>query len=63
MFLLLMNQRQQLVDRLAQAAVIIERKTILRSIAGSARQPGVNFTGIFTTTVFQALAQDLWRNL
>lgn len=35
MFLLLMNQRQQLVDRLAQAAVIIERKTILRSIAAA----------------------------
>ena len=63
MFLLLMNQRQQRVDRLAQAAVIIERMAILGSIAGGARQPGVNFTGVFTATVFQALAQDLRRNL
>ncbi|GHK18760.1 hypothetical protein ECZU03_25490 [Escherichia coli] len=40
-FLLLMNQRQQRVDRLAQAAVIIERMAILRSIAGGARQPAL----------------------
>ena len=63
MFLLLMDQRQQRVDRLAQAAVIIERMAILWSIAGGARQPGVNFTGVFAATVFQALAQDLRRNL
>ena len=57
MFLLLMNQRQQRVDRLAQAAVIVERMAILWSIAGGARQAGVNFTGVFTATVFQTLAQ------
>ncbi len=56
MFLLLMNQRQQRVDRLAQAAVIIERMAILWSIAGGARQLGVNFTGVFAAAVFQALA-------
>ena len=43
MFLLLMDQRQQRVDRLAQAAVIVERMAILWSIAGGARQAGVNF--------------------
>ena len=58
-----MDQRQQRVDRLAQAAVIVERMAILWSIPGGARQAGVNFTGIFTTTVFEALAQDLRRNL
>ncbi|STL49543.1 Uncharacterised protein [Escherichia coli] len=47
MFLLLMDQRQQRVDRLAQAAVIVERMAILWSIAGGARQAGVNFTGVF----------------
>ena len=57
MFLLLMDQRQQRVDRLAQAAVIVERMAILWSIAGGARQAGVNFTGVFTATVFQALAE------
>ncbi|EFU47281.1 hypothetical protein HMPREF9539_02124, partial [Escherichia coli MS 110-3] len=62
-FLLLMNQRQQRVDRLAQAAVIIERMAILRSIAGGARQPGINFTGVFAATDKKALAQDLRRNL
>lgn len=63
MFLLLMDQRQQRVDRLAQAAVIVERMAILWSIAGGARQAGVNLTGVFTATVFQALAEDLRRNL
>lgn len=62
MFLLLMDQRQQRVDRLAQAAVIVERMAILWSIA-AARAAGVNFTGVFTATVFRALAQDLRRNL
>ena len=57
MFLLLMDQRQQRVDRLAQAAVIVERMAILWSIAGGARQAGVNFTGVFTATVFQARAR------
>lgn len=35
MFLLLMDQRQQRVDRLAQAAVIVERMAILWSIAAA----------------------------
>lgn len=64
MFLLLMDQRQQRVDRLAQAAVIVERMAILWSIAGGARQGEALISlAFFTATVFRALAQDLRRNL
>lgn len=63
MFLLLMNQRQQRVDRLAQTAVIIERMAILRSIAAARASRALISLAFSRFTVFQALAQDLRRNL